>query len=178
MKRKKSFWRNWCDTNCHYRKYGVVIFVGCTRWSSGTASNVFALLKITGQFTGENKGRAMRWEISGTIKSYWNLTVYFHQFQEWKPHFHNDNNNLVQTKPLPIFHQTYIYDLHEQPEFWKFFYGFSFFKIFTWCALQIKLRLLISIKSSVTDFPKSHPAPRGDVSQVSRKGFYFTLSNW
>ena len=30
----------------HYRKYGVVIFVGCTRWSSGTASNVFALLEI------------------------------------------------------------------------------------------------------------------------------------
>jgi len=47
--------------------------------------------------------------------------VYFHQFQESKQHFHNGNNNLAQTRLSPIFHQTYIYDLHEQPEFQNIF---------------------------------------------------------
>ena len=71
--------------------------------------------------TSKIKGRNFSSKINGTIKFCKNLTVCFHQFQEWKPRFHSGNNNLVQTKLLPISHQTYIYDLHEQPEFATYF---------------------------------------------------------
>ena len=46
----------------------------------------------------------------------------------------------------------------------------------TWWARHINSSLLISIKSSVTDLPKSHPAPRGDVSHWSIRVFELKIS--